>query len=99
MMGHGLVGLGDQDDPREQGDLVAAEALRIAASVEPLVVVTDRASDLRQRRLAAEDLGPADRMDPHLLHLVLGQHRGLAEDVLRGGEVADVVERRRDEEA
>jgi hypothetical protein len=56
------------------------------------VVVTDHLGDRRQLGIASEDLGALDRVDPHLLHLVLGEDRRLSQDVGRGGQGPDVVE-------
>ena len=39
--GHGVVGVGDGDDARTQGDLVAGESVGVAVAVHALVVVAD----------------------------------------------------------
>src|SRR2546425_11251391 len=92
MVGHGLVGLGDQEDWGEGGDGVTRQPSGIARAVEALVVVPDRLGDGGEARIDLEQLRPLDGMDAHFLHLVLGEAGRLAEDVGWGGEHSDVVE-------
>ena len=94
--GHHVVGVGDGDDPRQLGDLVAGEAARIALAVDPLVVGED---DLGDRAVAVErgdDAGALLRVaaDQHPV-LVGERHVGL-EDAVGEDELADVVQQRGD---
>ena len=94
--GHHVVGVGDGDDPRQLGDVVAGQAARVALAVDPLVVGED---DLRHRAVAVERgddagalLGVA--LDQHPV-LVGERHVGL-EDAVGEDELADVVQQRGD---
>src|SRR5262249_58992789 len=42
---HRVVGVGDEDDPCAEWDLVARETVRIAGAVPALVVMEDRSED------------------------------------------------------
>ena len=61
--GHGVEGVGDVDDAREQGNLVAAQAVRVAAAVGPLVMQLDdrdvRREERHVRRMRAPSPGAA----------------------------------------
>ncbi len=48
--GHRVVGVGDVDDPRGERDVVAAQAVRVAAAVRPLVMQLDNRQVPREKR-------------------------------------------------
>ena len=89
---HGVVRIRDGDDPRAERDLGAAQAVRVAAAVEALVVVQDDRDRLPQARgLLEDDLADA-RVLPDRLPLGVRQRRRLVEDLVRDRDLAQVVE-------
>ena len=89
---HDVVGVGDRDDPREQRDRLAGQAMRVALAVPALVVAED---DLRHRRVglhARDDAGALLRVAAHDLPVLLGQRRGREQDRVGERELADVVQ-------
>ena len=94
--GHHVVGVGDGDDPRQFGDVVAGQPARVALAVDPLVVGED---DLADRPVAVDrgdDAGAlvGVALDQHPV-LVGERHVGL-EDAVGKDELADVVQQRGD---
>src|SRR4051812_32556548 len=86
-----VEGLRDEDDPRPHRDVVAVETVGIAHAVPTLVMVQHAICD----RIGAEALEHpvADlRMALEQLSLVFRQSVRLAEDLVRNGELAHVVE-------
>src|SRR5439155_16263764 len=96
--GHRLERVGHKDYPRLERDLIAAEAERIASSVEVLVVV-EHPSCLflefggRDDRMTDEDVAA------HRGGLVRSQARGLSENPVRDADLADVVQQPRQPKA
>lgn len=88
---HGIVGVGDGDDARNQGDLLAHDAIRVAAARESLVVGADGVGDRVEHGDALRDLAAARGVLLHLAPLVIGQSFRLEKDRLRRVELADVV--------
>ena len=86
-------------DPRAQRNLFAAQAVRIALAVPPLVVAVHERGDRVGKRHVRDDLGAHLRMHLHPLELLLGQRTGLRQDVLGHRQLADVVQQRRRPEA
>ena len=82
----------DREDTGAQRDLVALEALRITLAVPALVVAEDQRSHRVRKRHRADDLGAHLRVHADLLELFLRQRSGFRQDVLRHGELADVVQ-------
>src|SRR5215213_6820512 len=60
--GHRVVGVGDVDDPGDQGNVVTAQAVRIAAAVRPLMVELDDLEVTCQEGHRAQDPGAKHRM-------------------------------------
>src|SRR3990172_949351 len=92
--GHRVEGVADEDDARAERDLVAGEAVGVAAAVVVLVVVGDYRRGGRQVGEAAGDPGAHLRVPLDHRPLVLAEAAGLLQDVVRHGELADVVEER-----
>ena len=67
---------------------------RIAAAVPPLVVAQDERRHRIRERDAGDDVGADLRVNADLLELFGRQRTRLGEDVLRHGELADVVQQR-----
>ncbi len=96
---HGVVRIGDRDDARADRDLVALQAVRVAASVEALVVVEHHRDGLAQaRRLLQDDLADAGMLADRL-PLLVAERGGLVEDLVGDGDLAEIVEERRDADA
>src|SRR5271170_579377 len=90
---HRAVGVACGDDPRLDRDVLATEAVRIAATVPALVRGADDAADLTHKTadllehpLALDRVGLDDRPLP------LVELPGLVDDLLGNGDLADVVQ-------
>ena len=91
-MDHRVVGVGDGHDPGAERDLVGAQAVRVAVAGVALVVVEDdRHGVLERGGLLEDDLADARVLDDRP-PLGRGQRGRLLEDLLRDGDLADVVE-------
>jgi len=88
---HRLDHVDDGEDARERGDLITSQPLRIAAAVQALVMVEDGVGDLTREAGELQEVaaGPAVLLDDGELRRA--QARGLAEDLSRHGDLADVV--------
>ena len=76
---------------RAEGDLRAAQAVRIAGSVPALMMAAYERVDLGEEGDAGQHLGPDDRVPAHDRPLGLTQRARLAEDLTRNRDLADVV--------
>ena len=84
----------DREDARTERNRIARETVRVATPVPALVVGEHvRRHGVRERH-ASEDLGAHLRVYLDLLALLRSERTRLAQDVLRHGELADVVEQR-----
>ena len=92
--GHRVEGVGDVDDAGEQRDLVAPQAVRIAAPVRLLVVQLDDRQVRLEERHRPEDLRAEHGMALDDLEFVVGERAGLAEDGVADADLADVVQQR-----
>lgn len=90
--GHRVEGVRDGDDPGELGDRVTGEAVRIAAAVEPLVVVQDRRAGLVQEADASDDLVAVLGVQFDHAALLGCERPVLAQDPRRDSELSDVVQ-------
>ena len=89
--GHRLEGVGDKDDARLERDLLAGEAVGIAAAVEALVVVAHPAR-LELHVGGLDDVVAQQRVALHVLVLVVGELGGLVEDRVGDADLAHVVQ-------
>ena len=94
-----MVRVADEDDARLERDVLAGDAVGVAAAVPALVTVADD---------RPHDLEPVDRRDDPLAELRMGldelplgggQPARLREHVARDADLADVVEQRAELEA
>jgi len=92
---HRAVGVAGADDARDERDLLAGEAVRVAPAVPPLVARADEmadaaeeTSDLLEHALALDRVGLDDRT------LFRGQLARLGDDLGRDSDLADVVQER-----
>ena len=93
---HRVVGVGDRDDPGTERDLVGAQAVGVAVSAEALVVMEDDRHRVTERRCVLEDDLADARVLDDAAPLGRGQGCRLVEDGLWQGDLADVVQERRD---
>ena len=94
--GDGVERVGHAHDAGVERDLLAPEAVRIAAAVPGLVVRPDgrdRLAELLDRR---HDLGADHRVRLHLLELFFRELARLAQDLVLDADLADVVQQRAD---
>ncbi len=94
LRGDRVEGVGDGDDASAQGDLLAAQAIRVAAAVNALVVV---ANDRREARIPhrREHVRAVGGVTLDHLELLVGEGAGLVEDRRWRVDLADVVDQRR----
>ena len=71
--GDGVERVGHVNDPREQRNLVPAQAVRIALAIRPLVMELDDRQMLREERHRAQDARSGHRMLFDRLELLVGQ--------------------------
>src|SRR5205085_1246277 len=89
--GDGVVGVGDGNDARAQGNVLPGQCVRIARAVEEFVVVKNHFADTRERRQRVEDLGAKLHVCLHGLPLFGIERAVLAQDAFRNTDLADVV--------
>src|SRR5664280_524501 len=91
--GHRVVAVDHAERAREQRDLLAGEAVRVAAPIEALVVVAHAVDEgaLEER---AHDLGADSGVLAHELPLLTRQWPGLEEHAVGDADLADVVQER-----
>ena len=82
----------DPDHPCELGDLVSGQPQRVAAAVDPFVVVHDPGERLVQEPDLPHDLQPAHGVQLDGGVLLVGQRPVLGEDLGGDAELADVVQ-------
>ena len=96
-----VVHIGNRNDLRRDRDLLAGQAVRIAAAVVALVMpARDLIRGLEQRLLIRErqvvqDIRADRRVRLHDLKLFLCQLAGLVDDLIRNTDLADIVQRGR----
>ena len=94
-----VVHVADGEDAGLDAHLVGVQPARVAAAVEPLVVVGDQAPDgLREPAELLQQAAAVARVALDGGELVVGQRAGLLQDVERHGELADVVQQAADGE-
>ena len=76
----------------EEGDLLALEPVGVAAAVPVLVVHEARARHLLEHGHRVQDVGALGGMLLHDLVLVVGEGRGLAQDLVLDADLAHVVD-------
>ena len=98
--GQGVVGVGQANRLGADGDLVALESLGVAVAIPPLVVIQANIIDVAQIHGVADvadllgQLAAHGGVGLHDLELLRGQRAGLGEDLVRNGDLADVVKGR-----
>ena len=83
-----------RQNSRAERDVFGLEPRRIAFPVPAFVMAENQRRDRIRERHAADDFGPDLRVNADLLELLLRQRARLRQNVLRDGELADVVEQR-----
>ncbi len=92
---HRVVVVADRQDARADRNIVTGEPVRIAFAVPPFVVAHDERRDRIRERHGRDDLGADLRVHPDFLELFLRERPSLREDVLRHGELPDILQQRR----
>ena len=92
--GDGVVRVGDVHDARGERDVVAAQPVRIAAAVRPLVVQLDDRDVGREKRHRPQDARAGTGMLLDDVELRVGQRAGLEQHVVGHADLADVVQQR-----
>ena len=95
-----VVDVADREDPRREVELVAVEPARVAAAVEPLVMVEHEPADrLVEAAELVQELAAALGVLLDDVVLVVVERARLLQDRLRDRELADVVQEPADREA
>ncbi len=87
----GIVLVGKVHDPAGEGNLLAFQAVRVAAAVPTFVVGQSDLGCHGQALVSAENLGAVVWMLPHLDELLLGEFTGLFENIRVNMNFANVV--------
>ena len=85
----------DADDPGGERDLLSREPVRVAAPVPVLVARADERRDALEGERGQEDALADDGVLPDELPLALVERAGLVEDLVRHGELPEIVQLRR----
>ena len=93
--GHGTVGIGDCHQTCEEWDFEAGKAVRIAAAVPALVMVTNRFQGPLQARHGGNDHRAHNRVMLDDLDLFLRERRRFTQDEVRDTDLTDIVQQRR----
>ena len=89
---HGVEGVGQRQDARDEGDVLAGEFCGVAGAVPAFVVMEDALEDEGNGGNTSED-SVADLGMPADLGVLIGvEAAGLAEDVFGDADLADIVE-------
>jgi hypothetical protein len=91
---HRVEGIGAEDDPGDDRDVLAGQAVGVARSVVALVARPHHAGDRGDLRHRGEDGLALEGMAAHDRPLPLVERAGLVDDLGRHGDLADVVELR-----
>src|SRR5260370_19355393 len=83
-----VIGVADRHNPGEERNLVAGEAVWVAAAVESLMVVADDRQDVRGRRERLDDAFAVDRLCAHLPFFAAIHRSGLADVCVRDRDLA-----------
>ena len=95
-----VVDVADRQDPRLEVELVAAQPARVAAAVEPLVMVEHEPADaVVEAAELVQELRRARGCCLTTLELVVVERAGLLQDRARDRELADVVQEAADRQA
>src|SRR3954447_8048594 len=89
--GHRVVGVGDGDDTGQQRDLLADPPVRVARSVDSLVMRADDVRHLAVVLHGEQDVGADLGVLTHPCPLLVGQRGLLVQDLRRQPDLADVV--------
>src|SRR5581483_4573295 len=89
--GHCVVCVGYGDNPREQGNILSSETVRVTLTVDPLMMVPHHSGDFRVRVNVRKDSLSNFRVALHLASLIERQRAGLLEQTSRKSDLPDVV--------
>jgi len=89
---HGVEGIGDSENTGAERDLVALESAGVAGAVVELLVSEDDFGGIAKERDADEHVVADFAVLAHDLFFVVGERTGFAENAIRDGHFADVVE-------
>ena len=89
--GHRVERVGDEDDPRAERDVLARQAVRVAAAVPGLVVVADPRVDRRDAEALEQPVADLGMLAQHDQLLVV-ERAGLLQDAVGDRDLAEVVQ-------
>src|SRR6266851_9546061 len=92
VVGERVERVADGDDPGQQRDARAAQAVGVAVAVERLVVVADDRQQVRARSQRADDVLADLRMGTHEHQLTRVKRARLQQDAVRDSDLADVMD-------
>src|SRR5579885_3103066 len=89
----GIKCVGDGDDPDQQRYFIAADAVRVARTVQRLVVPPDARQSVRKLLHLADNFEPNDRVPFHLLEFFIRQDARLSQHLIVHADLAHVMQR------
>ena len=91
---HGVIGIANGHDARVQRNVLARQAVRVAAAVVPLVVMQNDVQDLPEGLDRLQDARAQDGVHAHDELLVLVELAFFEQDLVDDADLADVVQDR-----
>ena len=89
--GDGVVGIGDGDDARAEGNTFVGKRLGITGAIEKFVVVQDHKANARERCERLEKFSPEIYVRLHGFPFFGIQRAALIQYVLRDADLSDIV--------
>ena len=89
---HRIDGVRHGNDARPRRDVMPRQPVRVAAAIPPLMVMAHQYGNFFKIVDFAQDFIPGHGMAAHFLPFGPGQRPGLAQDGIRHGDLADVVQ-------
>ena len=89
----GLEDIGGRGDPHQNAKLTGAQPIGITAAVQTLMVVADNEDHARVVMALAKEVGPEQGMQAHDVPVLGGEMAGFEQDIVRNGDLADIVDK------
>ena len=91
---HGIVGVGDGDNPRDFRDFLAFETFRVAVAVVALMMVVSADAYVRRLTDVLQDLVSQLRMLFYRLKFLVSEAAFLVDDCVGNADFSDIVQKR-----
>ena len=87
----GIEAIGDGHNPRQQGELLVAQAVRIPCSIGAFMVPADQGTHGPEGSQGLQDAVADEGVAPDECHLLLGERFGFVQNMVGDDDFADVV--------